>query len=651
MELVWLPAAGGEATSITPLTTYGTPHFTRGDSGRVYIYEPREGLVSMRFDGTDRKVLAKVTGYVNARANNPQPTPADEVLISPDGDRALVQADNMLFVVAIPAVGGQTPAISVANPQNAVVPVKRLGRTGGDFAGWYGDGRRVFYSIGHSYFAYDLARADSLVRDSTTRADSAKKHKADTAKVDSARAGQAPSRAVSPTPSDSARIASTDTAAKSTPAYEPDRVDVLITVAADRPRGTLALRGARIITMRGDEVIENGDILIRDNRIAAVGPRGSVSIPAGTREVDVAGKTILPGYIDIHAHMWPPFGIHRTQPWEYLANLAYGVTATRDPQTGTTDILSYGDLVATGDMIGPRIFSTGPGVFWSDDIKSAEDAREVLRRYTEFYDTHTIKQYMVGDRKVRQWVIMATKELGLTPTLEGGLDFKKNLTEIIDGYAGTEHSYPIAPLYKDVVQLIAESGVTYTPTLIVLYGGPWAENYWYEHYDVLHEAKINRFFPHVEVARRALRRPGWWHDSQYSFPLIAAQANKIVEAGGRVGLGGHGQIQGLGVHWELWSMAMGGMKNHDVLKVGTIFGAEAIGFGKELGSLEAGKFADLQVLDANPLEDIKNTNTVRYVMKNGRLYDANTMAEISPRQREIARPWWLEKETVTAGPQ
>jgi len=185
----------------------------------------------------------------------------------------------------------------------------------------------------------------------------------------------------------------------------------------------------------------------------------------------------------------------------------------------------------------------------------------------------------------------------------------------------------------------------------VLYGGPWAENYWYEHYDVLHEPKVNRFFPHVEVARRALRRLRWWHDSQYSFPLIAAQANKIVEAGGRVGLGGHGQIQGLQVHWELWSMAMGGMKNHDVLRVGTIFGAEAIGFAKELGSLEAGKFADLQVLDANPLEDIKNTNTVRYVMKNGRLYDANTMAEISPRQREIARPWWLEKETVTAGPQ
>jgi len=355
----------------------------------------------------------------------------------------------------------------------------------------------------------------------------------------------------------------------------------------------------------------------------------------------MAGRTIVPGFVDTHAHMWAPWGVHKSQPWEYLANLSHGVTATRDPQTATTDVLSYGDLVETGDILGPRIFSTGPGVFWTDDIKSLADARDVLRRYTEYYHTNTIKQYMVGDRKVRQWVIQAAHELGLTPTLEGGLDFKKNLTEAMDGYAGLEHSWPIAPVYKDNIEILARSGTTYTPTLLVVYGGPWGENFWYESYDILRDEKLRRFTPLAELKARGLRRPGWWHPSQYVTPLIAAQAKKLADAGGRVGVGSHGQLQGLGYHWEMWNIAMGGMSNHDVLRAATIHGADAIGLATDLGSLEGGKLADLLVMDANPLEDIRNTAKLRFVMKNGRLYDANTLDEVWPRRKSLERQWWL----------
>ncbi|MEJ7812740.1 MAG: amidohydrolase family protein [Gemmatimonadaceae bacterium] len=654
IELHWLPAAGGATTLVAPLGNAGRAHFTR-DPNRVYVYDGGEGLVSMRLDGTDRKALFRVTGFTPPQSGPtpPTPQPASEILISPDGDRAIALVNNNVYLVTVPAVGGQTPAISVLNQNNAPVPIKRLTRVGGDFLGWSPDGKRIYWSLGHSFFSYDVARADSLVRDSVARADSTRRLGAagvrrvgarDSAQVDTARAGRAPGRNVALSGGDSARVARSDSGKKSPVAYEPDRVDVLITVPRDRPSGTVVLRGARIVTMRGDEIIENGDVVVTGNRIAAVGPNGSISLPAGAREIDVRGKTIIPGWVDIHAHLRPAFGIHKTQVWEYMANLAYGVTTTRDPQTGTTDVLSYGDLVETGDILGPRIFSTGPGVFVQENISSLDEAREVLRRYSDYYNTHTIKQYMVGDRKQRQWVIMAAKELGLMPTTEGGLDLKMNITELLDGYPGHEHSYPIVPLYKDFVTLAALSGITYTPTLLVVYGGPWTENYFYEKFDIHADTKLGRFTPHAEIDDRALRRPGWFREDQYVFPKVAESAKRIVEAGGRVGLGGHGQLQGLGVHWELWAIASGGMKPMDVLRVGTIFGAEAIGLGKDIGSLEPGKLADLQVLDANPLDKIENSNTIRYVMKNGRLYEGNTLKEIWPREREITTPWWWNQE-------
>lgn len=610
-ELVWLPSAGGAVTQIAPLNAYGRPHFTR-DTARVFIYDPVDGVVSMRWDGTDRRSHVKITGYTENLFDPPRPGPANEVILSPDGDQALADVDNKIYLVAVPVTGGVTPTISISNAETAPVPLRRLTRVGGDFLGWSTDAKSAYWSLGRSFFTYDLAAADKAIADSTRRADSLTKANA-----------------------------KPDTSVKSKPAYAAARMDVSITALKDRPAGVIALRGARIVTMKGNEVIESGDIVVTNNRISAIGPSGSVAIPQGARSIDVSGTTIIPGFVDIHAHMWPTWGIHKTQVYEYLVNLAYGVTTTRDPQTSTTDVLTYGDLVETGDMMGPRIFSTGPGVFWSDEISSLDDAREVMTRYSDFYQTHTLKQYMVGQRMPRQWILMAAREQHVTPTLEGGLDFKKNLTEALDGYAGSEHAYPITPLYQDIVKVIAQTGITYTPTLLVQYGGPFGENYWYEHYDIHADPKLQHFTPHSELDARALRRPGWFADSEYNFTQVAAQAAKIVAAGGRVGLGGHGQMQGLGVHWELWSIASGGMPSHDVLRVGTIFGAEAIGVGKDLGSLEPGKLADLQVLERNPLENIRNTNTLRYVMKNGRLYDANTLNEIAPRAKALDRMWWL----------
>jgi len=208
---------------------------------------------------------------------------------------------------------------------------------------------------------------------------------------------------------------------------------------------------------------------------------------------------------------------------------------------------------------------------------------------------------------------------------EGGGKFEEDLHYILDGHTGLEHALPISPIYKDVVEVFSKSHSGYTPTLLVAYGGLSGEHWFYQHYDAYNDAKLRHFTPEKYLAARAIRRPVMAPDWDWHHIDVSKGAKQIVEAGGHVQIGAHGQRQGLGDQWEMWALAQGGMRPADVLRCATWDGALYLGMDHAIGSIETGKLADFLVLDKNPLDDIRNTNTIKWTVKNGEVYDATTM--------------------------
>ncbi len=418
-------------------------------------------------------------------------------------------------------------------------------------------------------------------------------------------------------------------------------------VAADRPTGTTVLTGARIVTMASADggVIDDGVIVVEGDRIRAIGKRGAVAIPAGARTVDLAGKTIIPGLIDAHAH--GPEGDDEVVPqqnWSMLVNLALGTTTRHDPSARASEIMAASEMQQAGVIVGPRTFSTGEPIYGAKarggyaEIESLDDALAHVRRL-KAEGSHSIKNYNQPRREQRQQVAEAARREDMQSVAEGASLFNFDMSLIADGTSTLEHNVPVSTFYEDVLSYFSQSKTNYTPTLVVSYGGPAGDPYWRSHTDVFEQPILKRHIPPTQLlaanARREMAPEGDYVDRDN-----AREARKLAQRGVLVSIGAHGQQDGIGSHWELWSFVRGGMSPAEALRAGTIVPAKSLGMDADIGSLEAGKLADMVVLDADPTADIRNSEKVNRVMLGGRMYDPLTMNEVVTGTRVRAPYWW-----------
>ncbi len=575
-----VPSAGGDATLISKQGR--RPHFG-ASSERVFFYdvEPAQPYA---------KYALRSVPLNGARPGSEPRTlliseDASDIRVSPDEKWVAFDELFQTYIAAFTPTG-QTVTIG---PKDSSLPLRKVTRDTGENLEWTNDSQTLYWSLGPELYQRDLKDSFAFIPGAPEKLPDPAAH----------------------------------------------GLNISFKQPYDKPAGKIALVGARIVSMKGDEVIENGTIVVDANRIVAVGPQKSTPVPAGTKVIQVTGRTIIPGIIDVHAHgPYAENGIVPQYNWAHYAQVAFGVTTTHDPSSDTDTVFSASEMAKAGLIVAPRIFSTGTILYGAHlpiraEVNSLDDARSHIRRL-QTVGAFSVKSYNQPRREQRQQIIAAARELGMMVVPEGGSLYQMNMSIVVDGHTGIEHAIPVERMYDDVLQLWPKTNVGYTPTLGVAYGGLTGEFYWYQHTNVWENERLLRYVPRFIIdprSRRRLMAP----EDDFNHIKVAQGAKALLDRGTHVQLGAHGQLQGMAPHWEMWMFVQGGMTPHEALRSATLAGAQYLGLDKDIGSLEPGKLADLVVLEQNPLEDIRRTEHVRYTMVNGRLYESDTMDETGNR--------------------
>ena len=564
----------GKETELVDITWSGNRYAKRpptvffGTDDRIYYSDYVNDVLTIKsitLDGLDEKVIYEFSNATRA-------------VISPDMKWVAFREYHRSFVTPFEYVG-KTLTVSAADKQAYTKRVDQ--KHDGDFMSWAKDGKTLVWTRGIYHYEKTL---DDILKDNK-------------------------------------KISKTD---------------LSFSFTVSKPKSIIALTNVQVLTMdRNKLVLDNATILIKEDEIIDVGT--SVNIPKGAKVYDLKGRTVMPGIFDAHGHYGSPISplnVIEQSLYGLQANLAYGVTTMYDVYGTTQKDFWVSDMLQRGDLVGPRIYSVGDPIFVTKyrskmhrPIKSLEDALEHVK-FNKDHGATAVKDYSNHTRAARQHLAEASRQLGVNIVTESFGNPQMNMTQIVDGFTGLEHTMGLEPIYEDVIQLLKTSKLGITPTLVVVYNGPSGETYFHQTERLWEDEKLLQFFRKDKLIR--LRRPTfYWPDDHYSVQM-GQTLKKIYDRGIKLHMGAHGQMMGLGAHWEMELFTQGGFTNYDAIEIATINGFAHHGLDHLLGSIEVGKLADMVIMTEDPLDDIRNTRSIEYVIKNGILYSGKDASQVYP---------------------
>ena len=436
--------------------------------------------------------------------------------------------------------------------------------------------------------------------------------------------------------------------------------------AAEAGEAVTAFVGAVVIDGTGAPAIPDAVVVVDGDRIAAVGPQASVRIPEGARVIDLSAKWIIPGLIDAHIHFFQSGGLYArpdvidlraVRPYEQeIARVKAGLRLTfaRYLASGITSVVDVGGPLwnfevrelARKTLLAPRVAVAGPllGTYAPPELMSGDPplvkitspahARAEVRRQLE-YRPDLVKIWFVspGWKMARhlEWVRAAIAE-----SHAAGVRVVVHATErrlaraVVDAGADIlAHSIDDEPVDDALLELMKARGVIYTTTMVVKEGYREVLGGRVQLSDIerrLGDAEAIASFDDLKTVPRRLF--SWLHrlGPEPVGPIISQNLARTLASGVVVAAGSDagniGTLHGPALHRELELMAeKAGLTPMQVLVAATQGGAKVMGRSAELGTLEPGKLADMVILGADPLSNIRNTRRIWRVIKGGVVLD------------------------------